>query len=122
MIYITQQDFVGCIIRTIVRKDKKCYPIYNSFGRRVYVPVKEATIVARKISGIQCITRGGNQCSGSGTGVFVPVGGKVIAQEGDYLEWYHGSDCGITKLEVGKVYMKTNAGNAYCHSQWVEML
>ena len=122
MLYVTQQEFVGAKVHTVVRKDKKVYPLYDSFGRKIFVPVTEATIVARKISGVQSITRGGDERSGSGTRVFTPVGGKVIAQEGDYLEWYHGSDCGITKLEVGKVYMKTNAGNAYCHSQWVEML
>ena len=122
MIYITQQDFVGCIVRTIVRKDKKCYPIYDHFGRRVYIPVGEATIVAKKISGVQSITRGGNGCSGSGTGVFTPVGSQVVAQAGDYLEWFNGGDCGITRLEAGKTYRRVTSGNAYCHSQWVELL
>jgi hypothetical protein len=122
MVFITEQEFVGATVRTVVRKHKKCYPVYDSFGRKNYVPVSAATVVARRISGIQCITRGGNQCSGSGKGIFVPVGGEVVAELGDYLEWHQGAACGLTRLQAGKTYRKVRGGNAYSSSQWVELL
>ena len=120
MKFITAQEFVGATVRTIVRKHKKHYPVYDAFGRKTYIPVSGATVVARKITGVQSITRGGD--GRSGTGIFVPVDGKVDAQQGDYLEWHQGASCGLTRLQAGKTYQRVTAGNAYVSSQWVELL
>ena len=122
MKFITAQEFVGATVRTIVRKHKKHYPVYDAFGRKTYIPVSGATVVARKITGVQSITRGGDGRSGTGTGIFVPVDGKVDAQQGDYLEWHQGASCGLTRLQAGKTYQRVTAGNAYVSSQWVELL